>query len=381
MNVLALKRFFHAIYIYFRRNDNVLLALSLVCAAVGFVLVYSATYSMSGASKMIFVQAVAILLGIVCMIVLSLIDYHVIATFWKYIAIAAVLLLVATLVLGSGRDNVAEKSWIKFAGMSVQPSEIVKIMFIITFAKHIDIVKDKISRPMNVALLLLHAAIPMVLILRQGDYGMTLVFAVIFIGMMFASNLKLRYFAGAGILALIAAPLLWAKLGSRQTGRILALFSPSTFVKQSYQQIQSVSAIGSGEMWGYGLLHGPKTQASVASGLLPEKQNDMIFAVTGEELGFVGCVFIIVLLFALLIKILLTARAAKDMMGSMICVGVFTCFAFQMIANIGMCLFISPVIGLTLPFMSYGGTSVLSSFLGVGLVLSVARKDLNLLFS
>lgn len=352
---------------------------SVIAAVIGYFLVYSATYSLGRVDRLMLVQTIAIAIGIVCMIVLSLIDYHLIARFWKIIAVVAVLLLIATLVIGSGRDNVNEKSWIKFGSLSVQPSEFVKIAFILTFSKHIEWVKDEINKPKNILLLLFHAAIPIALILKENDFGMTLVFLFIFISMLFAANVRLRYFVGAAIAGLVCAPIVWTHLGTRQTGRILALFDPTNtkYASYAYQQTKSVAAIGSGEVWGYGLLNGPMTQKS----LIPEKQNDMIFAVTGEELGFVGCMLVIIVLTVLLVKILFAARRSKDMLGAEICIGVFACFAIQVVLNIGMCLFLVPVIGLTLPFMSYGGTSILSSFLAVGLVLSVAKKESTMLFA
>lgn len=370
---------FHSVAQYFRQNDNVILFSSVIAAVIGYFLVYSATYSLGRVDRLMLVQTIAIAIGIVCMIVLSLIDYHLIARFWKIIAVVAVLLLIATLVIGSGRDNVNEKSWIKFGSLSVQPSEFVKIAFILTFSKHIEWVKDEINKPKNILLLLFHAAIPIALILKENDFGMTLVFLFIFISMLFAANVRLRYFVGAAIAGLVCAPIVWTHLGTRQTGRILALFDPTNtkYASYAYQQTKSVAAIGSGEVWGYGLLNGPMTQKS----LIPEKQNDMIFAVTGEELGFVGCMLVIIVLTVLLVKILLAARRSKDMLGAEICIGVFACFAIQVVLNIGMCLFLVPVIGLTLPFMSYGGTSILSSFLAVGLVLSVAKKESTMLFT
>lgn len=379
------KKIWHATVQYFKRNDNVLLVLAILAAAVGFIMVYSAALNIPG--RHVLTQAAAIALGLICMFILSTLDYETIAAMWKVIAVVAITLLLITLILGKARDsggNTSERAWIRLFGMSFQPSEIVKIAFIITFAKHIDLVKDNISHPRNVALLTLHAAVPMGFILLQDDFGMLLVFFVIFVSMMFAANVKLRYFFGAGIALFTAIPIVWIKFGdklSRQTGRILALFNPNAYPSQAFQQTQSRAAIGSGEIWGYGLFHGPKTQAYWKSGALPEKQNDLIFAVIGEELGFVGCVLIMLLLVCLIMRILYIARNSKDMLGSMICVGIFSCLAFQIVASIGTALFLFPVVGLTLPFMSSGGTSILSAFLAIGLALSVGKKEETTLFS
>jgi rod shape determining protein RodA len=200
--------------------------------------------------------------------------------------------------------------------------------------------------------------------------------------MIFSTNLKMRYFAGGAILLLIASPFIWNNVfgkGSTQQTRILAMFDPTNPNNQAlmYQQNQAVSALASGELWGYGLFSGPKTQ-SLYQSALPERQNDMIFAVTGEELGFIGCLAVIVVLSVILVRFLIVAGNSKDGLGSMICIGAFSTFAVQMLVNIGMVLRILPVVGLTLPFFSSGGTSAVSSFLIIGLVLSVYmhRKDL-----
>jgi rod shape determining protein RodA len=375
-----MKYVLNSIYKYFKTTDTVLFMLTVITSLFGMLMVYSATLS-SSSNRTIFMQALVLLIGIFFMVFISKIDYHTFTNLWKFVAVAGAALLILTLIIGKGRDGVDEKAWIYFGTQSIQPSELVKVAFIITFAKHIDIVKENINSPKNVLLLMLHAAIPIGLIVLEHDMGMTLVFAFMFICMLFAGNLKLRYFVGAAILGLIAAPVAWKALGTRQTKRILALFNPDAYPKQAWQQAQGKSAIASGELWGYGLFNGPKTQSSIASGALPEKQNDMIFAVIGEELGFIGCLLIIILLVALLMKILLTARSSKDIMGSVICIGVFSSFAIQIISNIGMCLNLMPVIGLTLPFLSSGGSSLLSAFMLVGLVLSVYNNRSDLLFS
>lgn len=366
-----MKKMKNAIFGYLRQVDHWLLAVVFALSAGGAVLVYSATRYIS-ATKMIYTQIFAIVLGMVLMIIVSKIDYVSVAKLWKFIAAAAVILLILTIFHGSGRDGVDEKAWIKIMGYSIQPSEIVKVAFIVTLSRHLEIVGENINRPVNVLLLTAHAAVPLAFIVRQGDFGMTLEFMMIFISLLFAAGLKLRYFAGAGIAALIVSPIIWYKvLGSRQTDRILALFNPSAYASnKAYQQIQSRNAIGSGQLWGFGLFKGPITQ-SANKYSLPERYNDMIFAVVGEELGFVGCMLLVILLLVLVLRILYISKISKDILGSYLCIGVFSAFLFQIIANIGMCLFLMPVIGLTLPFVSSGGTSILSCFLAVGLVLSV----------
>lgn len=382
-----MNKVFAAIVRYIKQTDRVLIFFSAVAAIFGVVMVYSATLFQAtnkggGFSRTFITQIVLTAVGFVIMIVVSKIDYHSIAKYWKFIAVVCILLFIATIVLGKERAGSADKSWLRFHGFGIQPAEFIKVAFVVTFAKHFDMVKEDISNPKNVLLLGVHAAVPIGFIVLEKDMGMALVFIVIFLGMLFSTDLKLRYFAGGGIGLLIAAPFIWNKVfgaGSTQQNRILALFDPANpkFHEEMYQQNQGVAAIASGELWGYGLFNGPKTQ-SLAKSALPERQNDMLFAVTGEELGFVGCCLVILILTILLIRCIVDSAHSKDAMGSMICIGVFSMFAVQIIINIGMDLRVLPVIGIALPLFYSGGSSAVSSLLALGLVLSVYmhRKDL-----
>lgn len=374
-----MSKIFTAVMRYIKQTDRTLIFFSLGAALYGLLLVYSATLYMSTLSLVI-TQSIAIVIGFVAMIVISKIDYHTITSFWKIIAGFCVFLLLITLLFGTGPSGSEDKSWLIIGGRSIQPAEFIKVAFIVTFAKHYDMLKDELSSPKNVLYLCLHGAIPIGIIILQKDMGMALVFVFMFVCMLFATNIQMRYFAGGGIALLIAAPIVWNKVfGDTQRNRILALFDPTNvkYAKHMYQQNQAITALASGKIWGYGLFNGPKTQSSATSAL-SERQNDMIFAAAGEELGLIGCLAIILILSVILIRCIIDARHAKDSMGSMICIGAFSMFSIQIIVNIGMVLRILPVVGLTLPFFSSGGSSALSSFLAVGLVLSVYmhRKDL-----
>lgn len=381
-----MNKVFAAVARYIKQTDRTLIFFSVLASLYGLLLVYSSTLylktSAGGISRMVPMQIVAISIGFIVMVILSKFDYHSIAGWWKVIAVLSAIFLLLTLVLGKGRDGSADRSWLRLGSLSVQPSELVKVAFVITFSKHYDMVKDDASSPKNVLLLCLHGAVPIGIILLEKDMGMALVFVAIFISMMFATNIKLRYFAGGAIALLIGAPIIWNTVfgaGSTQQNRILALFDPTNakYIQEMYQQNQGVAAISSGEIWGYGLFKGPITQSLSASSL-PERYNDMIFAVVGEELGLIGCIAVLLILSVMLVRFLIDAGHSKDVMGSMMCVGIFSTFAIQIIVNIGMVLRLLPVVGLALPLYSYGGSSVLSSFIAIGVVLSVYmhRKDL-----
>ncbi|HEX2938947.1 MAG TPA: FtsW/RodA/SpoVE family cell cycle protein [Ruminiclostridium sp.] len=375
-----------AVVKYIKQTDRILLLFSVIAGIYGLIMVYSATLFVNRGQQItrtFLVQVVGNILGIILMIIMSKIDYHTFAAFWKYIAAAGILLLMYTLIFGFGRAGSEDKSWISVFGLTtIQPAELIKIAFIITFSKHFDMVKENLSSPLNVFLLGVHAAIPIGIIVLQKDMGMALVYVCIFIFMIFSTPIKMRYFAGGGIALLIAAPFIWNKVfGGTQRNRILALFDPTNpkFAEKMFQQNQGVSALASGEIWGYGLFNGPKTQSLYASSL-PERQNDMIFTVVGEELGLIGCIALLFILIVILIRFIVVSASSKDEMGSMICIGAFASFAVQMIINIGMCLRVLPVVGLALPFFSSGGSTTVSSFMTVGLVMSVYLHRKSLLF-
>lgn len=355
------------IWRYLKRTDVILVLTTLIASSYGFILVYSAT---QGAGRTVAVQIAALAAGIVGMVCLSLIDYHYMAKLWKYIAIAGTILLMLPLAIGSTRAGSQDKSWIWIGKLTIQPSEFVKLAFILTFSKHYDTVKEKIQSPRTVLLLFLHGLMPVGVLVLQKDMGMMLVYLLMLTIMMFAANVQLRYFSIIVLGIFAGAPVIWNKIfGATQRLRILALFDPIKYSSEAYQQVQGRLAIGSGEIFGYGLFKGPITQG--AASMLPEKQNDMIFAVAGHELGFVGCILIFVIFIVLLIRLIHIARKSKDSLGAMICIGVFASFAVQMMINIGMVLMMLPVIGISLPFFSSGGSSVISCFFAVGLALSV----------
>jgi rod shape determining protein RodA len=379
--ITLVKKFFEAIGRYFIQTDLLLLFITLAASAYGFVLVFSATH---GSTRNVITQVIAIGLGIAGMIVLSKIDYHDIAHIWKILAVVGIILLFVPYIHPHTVKGSADLSWLDLGFITVQPAEFVKIIFVITFSKHYDMIKDELKSIKNVLLLALHALVPIAIITVEQDMGMALVFILMFVFMMFAGSVQLRYFAVIGVGVLIGAPVIWNLSKFKvQRMRIMSLFDP-TNAKYSYyaqQQISGRSAIGSGEIWGYGLFHGPKTQSSLTSGLLPERQNDMIFAVAGEELGFVGCVLILVIFIILLVKLISDARKSKDTLGAMICIGIFSSFAVQMMINLGMVLVVLPVIGISLPFFSSGGSSLLSSFFAVGMALSVYMHRKNSMFT
>ena len=356
----------------------------LIAMAYGFILIKSATNSQGNQINMLVMHGTAIILGIGSMFVLSKSDYNHIIRYAKYLYILSVAALAATLILGVGDEaGVGNKSWIRVpvgggVTVGIQPSEIIKIAFILTLAKHLDTVKDEINSPKNIIALLAHFAVPFALILTAGDLGSNLVYAFVFAAMCFAAGMSVWYFLGGAFMLAASSPVWWNLMPPYRTDRIIFGFNPHLDpLNVGYQALTSQRAIGSGGLSGLGYQQGYFTQRSSAQGGIPYQWTDFIYSAASEEFGFIGAMLVIVLLTLIISRIFLISRGARNTSGSLICVGVMSIFIAQTVENIGMCLAMLPVIGITLPFFSYGGSSVLSSCLGIGIVLSVnCRKNI-----
>ncbi len=370
-----MKKVLGAVKRYLAQTDLFLMLLGIAASVYGIILIYTATYSF-GSLQNVKIQIIAFVLGFAGMIVLSLIDYEILSRFSKYIYILCILFLLSVVVFGTGMEETGNKNWIRFGPIGIQPSELVKIGFIITFSAHLNAVKEHINSIKHVILLAIHMAIPTGIILLQGDTGSALVFLFIFAVMCFSAGLSLWYFAGAGVLSVISLPFVWNMLQPYQQSRILVGFNPELDPSGwGYQAFQSKIAIGSGQLSGNGFLQGMQTQNDI----LPAKHTDFIFGVAGDEFGFIGCLIIIALLSIYILRCIYVSRVARNDMGSLLAIGVAAMFIFQTFENIGMCLGMLPVIGITLPFFSYGGSSMISVMLATGLVMGVyyRKKRMN----
>lgn len=366
------KRIRDSIADYFRETDKILLLLCIAASCYGAVIILSATFIGSGYSKF-FVQLLGMAIGVAAALVLSLFQYQTFLKYWYLFAGIAVGLVVLTFFIGYAPVGTDDKAWIALPfGLTFQPSELLKIAFTITFTKHVCAVSERdICKLRHVLLLCIHGAIPVLLIHLQGEDGSAIVLFFIFLAMFFAAGIPARYFAIAGgFIVPVAAAIWFFVLNSSQKERFLALLYPDRYAAIVYQQLRGQTAIGSGGLFGYGLFNGPYVQG----GKIPLGYNDFIFASCGEELGFLGCMAILLLLLAICLRILWVGRNSGDRAGRILCAGIFGMIASQSIINIGMCLFLLPVIGITLPFFSAGGTSITCLFLGIGVVLSVHKN-------
>lgn len=371
-----MKKFITLIIDYYNRTDKILLFICMSCSIFSSVVLYSIAQYFFTSNRIFLVQVVASIIGICVSIFISKIDYHTMSDFNIYHAIFCWGLVILTFFIGIQRYGADDKAWIALPfGLTFQPTEIAKFSFILTLATHIEKVKYKINDIFTVFLLCLHGAIPIILIHFQGDDGTALVFLFIFVVMLFISGLSIRYFIVAGISSIFILPIIWFfVLSDHQRLRFLTIFNPELDLNGiGYQAYQGRVSIGSGGVFGKGLFSGVHRN-------IPEVQNDFIFAYIAESLGLVGSLLVLVLLISICIKIFINSKFSNDLMGKAICAGVSAVFIAQIILNIGMCLSLMPVIGVTLPFFSAGGTSVVSLYVGIGIVLSVYMHNKELSF-
>ncbi len=357
---------------FIKKVDIALILLSVGLSAFGVLVIYSATHN--NTTRHAVVQCLGILIGLAAMILVSAIDYEVLLKLWKVYVPLCLLLMALTYIWGYAPAGTDNKAWLQLpGGLLLQPSELLKLAFIYTLSLHIQTIGDRIKTPKGVLGLAVHAAVPIGLVLLQRDWGSMMIFVFIFLFIAFSAGVQLRYFALAFGAVAVSIPLLWTNvLKTYQKKRILAVYFPELDPDYDYiyQQIMGKLSIGSGGFFGKGWLNGPRTQAS----LVPEQRNDFIIAALGEEFGFLGCLVVLILIFAILVRILNAARSSRNIAGNSICVGVFAIILTQTIINVGMTLSLVPVIGVTLPFFSSGGTSVMVSFISIGMVLGVYNQ-------
>ncbi len=359
---------------YLRRLDKVLLLLCIVISAFGIFLLYTLNENDISAyvsSRQWKTQLIATVMGVIAAMILSAVNYKFLSKiWWLYSPIALILVLLLFTPLGMGVDGADDIGWLNLGFIQFQPSEILKIAFILTFATHLHKVGDELNKIVNVLLLGLHAAIPTGIIMLQGDDGSALVFAFICLAMLFSAGISWKYILAALVCVPVGVYFIWNYfMQPHQQKRFQVLFD--TEMQQAEilgiynQQWLGKKALGSGQLTGLGIFGSSKYT------YVPEIDTDFIFSYIGMTLGFVGCLATVILLALLCLKFLSVGSASKDKLGRFICVGVFAMFFSHAVINIGMTLAVFPVIGIPLPFLSAGGTSVTSLYCAVGLVMSV----------
>ena len=371
----VLKKVWRAFTHYIKHSDMLLLFLCIASTLYGVVLISSATRSY-GTTSNVKIQLAALVIGVLLYVLLSIIDIEIIASKWRWIFAFNILFIATLFVWGQAGDTI-NRGWLRFGPIGVQPAEIVKITFIIVFATQMNYFRSykDLNSFVSFLLLALHFLLMFgLIVLSSSDLGSAMVYLFIFIVMLFAGGLKLRWFlVGIAVLA-VGIPLLWTKfLHDYQKERILAPYVASIDPEGlgvRWHAIQSQIAIAGGGFTGQGLYSGARVQTEY----LPSKHTDFIFSVAGEELGFVGCLAIFLLLAAIIARCVYVGVKSRDYLSSLICFGIAGMLIFQVLENIGMCLGLTPVVGLTLPFFSYGGSSIITMFAAMGIVSGIKLR-------
>jgi rod shape determining protein RodA len=361
---------FGLLWSYFRKLDKNLFFAVVLLGTFSVLLLYSmGVNELRG--DIYKTQAFCVLIGAGAALVISALDYKKFTKLWFLYMPAAILLNLLTFTsLGyQPHENVDDRAWIDLGVTTLQPSEFLKIAFIMSFAYHLYKVGDNINRLPQLALLGIHAAIPMGIVYLQGDDGTLIIFLLITLSMLFAAGLSWRIIIPAILAMPFAVYAAWRFIMKpHQKGRFQVLFTPVAerddyLETLAYQQDRGLLALGSGKIFGNGLFGGEYVY-------VPEDQNDFIFTYVGQCFGFIGCVILVAVLGYVCIKTVADSKIAKDPLGKYLCVGVWGLIFFHCVLNLGMVFFVLPVIGVPLPFISQGGTAMISMFLGIGLVMS-----------
>lgn len=349
--------------------DWALVATILALVAFGLVVIFSATKGPTGDVSLVARQGLFAVAGLGVLAALALVDYREVRNFAGLISLGCVALLVAVLSpLGTEVKNT--KGWFQVAGFSLQPAELVKLGLIV-FLAAVFSGRSSLTTVGRTVAGLAGAGLVAVLVLAQGEVGSVLVYAAITFGMMFVAGVPRRYLALlvlAGAVG-VGSILSTGMLEEYQQDRLTSFLDLDADARGAgYNQRQSITAVGSGGLVGKGLFEGPQTQLR----FVPEQETDFIFTVVGEELGFAGGVGLLALFSLLLVRIFRAVQLARDDFGALLCVGVLVMLLFQVFQNVGMNVGITPITGIPLPFVSYGGSSLLTTLLALGLVVSVS---------
>ena len=371
----------------FQNLDYWLIIAVCLLSLFGIISIASATRINLGASATeVIKQTVFFFIGIVLMLIAANVDYEYFAQFFIPIYILNLLLLLAVLLFGANFNNATR--WISIGPLTIQPSEFAKVIMIFCLARLISLKQRSISEIPMLALLCAFVAVPIVLIQKEPALSASLVLLAIFCIELFVAGLDYRIIRNVVV---VAAPvvllILWDVsrenplftdkiFHGHQFNRLLSFVDPTRDASLYYQTEKSISAIGSGQLTGKGLFHGTLNQLSY----LPEPENDFIFSVIGEEFGFFGCIFVLSVLLFIIFRCIIIAISARDIFSQLLAAGIAGMFAFQTFVNAGVATGILPNTGMSLPFVSYGGSSMWTNMVAVGLILNIKKRETKSLF-
>ncbi|SHE66011.1 rod shape-determining protein RodA [Clostridium fallax] len=345
----------------------------------GIVNIYVATRASKG-MEFSEKQFVWLILSLFVMYFLLVIDYSTIMAYVPIFYWICIGLLIFTKFKGATINGA--QGWIRYGAFSLQPAELAKMGMILMLAKKLNDMDGEINNIKNFCILAFYAIVPMMFIVSQPDMGMTMVCFFIALGIFFCAGLDWRVIVGGLASIMVAIVIVWNSglIHDYQKGRIKAVFNPEADELGSNLQLnQSMIGIGSGGFFGTGLNMNKDSVGGYSSTFVPENQTDFIFSIIGEHFGTIGAIFLLVIYGIMIYRFLLISREAKDIFGSIICIGMAAYFLFAILQNIGMTIGIMPITGITLPLVSYGGSSLMTTVLSIGLVLNVGmrRKKIN----
>ncbi len=342
-----------------------------LCSVISTVLIYSISHNklLEGVGSSYWrTQLISMGMGLIAAVIMSFIDYRKLVKLWFIFAPAALILVGLTFTsLGYQRAGADDQAWIQIGSFSFQPSEVLKLAFILTFAYHLSRDEEEMNKPLHMLLLCIHALVPIGIVGLQGDYGTAIVFVFIFVFMICSAKISWKYLVTGPFVAAAGIAAMWFfALDEFHKKRVTILFHPGTDPENiEYQQDLGLMALKSGKIFGKGLFAKSSEYVSV-----PEMHNDFIFTYAGQVFGFLGSVGILIILTYICLKIFADSRVTRDHLGKFICMGAFGLIFSHCITNIGMVLKTAPVIGVPLPFMSAGGTAMVSMYTIIGIVLS-----------
>ena len=357
-----------------RNGDMVLLLLLLITTTYGCIMIASAK-NYVGSTRFVIIQIVAALLGVIMYFLVSSVDVTVLSEHRIPLAAFNCFLILLLIPFGVDYDS-GNRSWIDIPllPVDIQPAEICKITFILIMASAMASNQSRISNWRSILQMGFHLGLLVGLnMIISRDLGVSLIFVFIFIGMAFAGGVSLLWFLLAGGTVAFAWPFLWDMMDPHQRNRIQVLFDPTVDpdgVTVRYHAVRSMRSLTGGGWAGQGLFNGIRTQ----NGELPAQHTDFIFSAIGEELGFIGCMLVLLLEFLIIARCIYVGNRSQDYARRLVCYGAASALIFQVCVNVGMCIGVAPVIGLTLPFMSYGGSSLMTLYAMLGLVSGVHAR-------
>ncbi len=376
-----MRRFFDELKDFTKKGDMFLLVLCLIVSGFGLVVIASATSAdkFEGNFRYIAIQLFAVALGVMMYAFVSSLDLEVLSEHRGAMVAFNCFLLLLLIPFGTD-NNTGNRSWLDFplVPINIQPAEICKITYIIIMASVMASHQNRISSFPSVAHMVLHLGILVGLNMAMSrDAGVSLIFVFIFIGMTFAGGVSIWWFVAAIAIIAVAFPVLWPFLGEYQQNRILILFDESIDpqgINARYHYKINLQSLTGGGLTGQGLFNGNRTQG----GNLFAQHTDYIFSSIGEELGFFGCVLVMLMELAIIARCIYVGVKCQDYMRRLVCYGAASALMFQVMINVGMCIGAMPVIGLTLPLISYGGSSVVTIYAMLGLVSGAHARPQSL---